>query len=278
MRKHGWKTPYELIIEHSPDLSHLHQYGCKAYTLDKHIPRKSKMQERAHIGYLVDYEARNIFRIWIPSQRKIIRTRDVMFDDKTTYDAHDIDLLQAVKEPMLETVFEAHNLNPITQITEIESDEEESEDNPKHTDESREFDQSKDKNVGFLPTSGPSEMTSASTVPPTPTSFRPTSDAPAPAPSPPTNKASKNSADFDSANILPEGVSRHRKRRQAYSTALVSRLATGYWSHIMLLFQQISWLTHILIKGNSLIPHFKSHINAFIGIHYLPNLSTIVSY
>lgn len=40
MQKHEWKTPFELAIGYSPDLSHLHQYGCKAYTLNKHIPQK----------------------------------------------------------------------------------------------------------------------------------------------------------------------------------------------------------------------------------------------
>ena len=42
-------------------------YECKTYILDKHISRKSKMQKRAHIDHLVDYETRNIFRIWISS-------------------------------------------------------------------------------------------------------------------------------------------------------------------------------------------------------------------
>ena len=145
-----------------------------------------------------------------------------MFDDRIIYDAHDIDLLQAVKELMLKTVYEAQNLNSITQITEIESDEKKFEHNSKHT--LMKIDQSKIKKVESLSTLSSSEMTPTSTVPHTPISFRSVSEAPAsaPAPSPPINKASKNSADFDSANILPEGVSRHRKpRRQAYSTALV---------------------------------------------------------
>ena len=63
MKKHEWKTPYQLVLGQAPDLSHLHRYECKAYTLNKHIPRKLKLQKRAHIEHLIEYEARNIFRV-----------------------------------------------------------------------------------------------------------------------------------------------------------------------------------------------------------------------
>ncbi len=125
MQKHKWKTPYELVMCKQPNLRHLKQYGCKAYTLDKHIPRKQKLQERAHIGHIIGYDSTNIFRIWIPSQRKVIRTRDVIFDEKTRYDAHELGLLQLTKETMLDTTFEIQSLDSTTQITEIESDDEE---------------------------------------------------------------------------------------------------------------------------------------------------------
>lgn len=80
MRKHNWKTPFEMVTGHLPDLSHLKRYGCKAYPLDKYIARKDKLTQRAHIGFLVGYDGTNIFNIWIPSQRKVIRTRDVTFN------------------------------------------------------------------------------------------------------------------------------------------------------------------------------------------------------
>ena len=81
MAKYNWKTPYELVTDQKPNLSHLKVYGCKAYALKHHIPRKQKLEPRAHIGYLVGYDSINIFRIWIPSRRKIIRSRDVLFDE-----------------------------------------------------------------------------------------------------------------------------------------------------------------------------------------------------
>ena len=125
MTKHEWKTLYELIIEKSSNLFHLHQYDCKVYFLNKHIARKRKLQERAHIEHLMKYKASNIFRIWISSQRKIIRTQDVMFDENFKYDAHGVDLIQAITEFMLKTVYEVHNLNILTRIIEIESNDDE---------------------------------------------------------------------------------------------------------------------------------------------------------
>lgn len=51
MRKHEWKTPFE--VGAALNLGHLREIGCKAYALDKHIPRKQKLKERAHIGQLM---------------------------------------------------------------------------------------------------------------------------------------------------------------------------------------------------------------------------------
>ena len=206
MKKHQWETPYELVIGNAPDLSHLHQYGCKAYTLNKNLPRKEKMQERAHIGHLIGYEARNIFRIWIPSQRKVIRTRDVMFFDSTGYDARDIDLLQAIKEPMLEMTYEANSLEPVILITEIESDEEEG---IKGGSTDKISSSPKENERSYLPTPAPSDSDSISTT---------TSSSTI------TNRAPKEvNSNFDIQNILPEGVGRRRtrnQRKEAYSTAL----------------------------------------------------------
>ena len=50
-----------------------------------------------------------------------------MFDEKSRYDAHDVDLTQTITESMLKTVYEAHNLNLLICITEIESNDDEHE-------------------------------------------------------------------------------------------------------------------------------------------------------
>ena len=121
MTKHQWKTSYQLIVESLSDLFHFRQYDCKVYILDKHISWRQKLQERAHINHLIDYEVKNIFRIWIFNQRKIIRTQDVILDEDKKYNIHDVDLIQAIQKLMIETMYETANLNYISQIKKIKS-------------------------------------------------------------------------------------------------------------------------------------------------------------
>jgi hypothetical protein len=49
--------------------------------------RLAKLALRAAIGYLVGYKAHNIWRIWIPSNRRVIRARDVQFNENEFYDS-----------------------------------------------------------------------------------------------------------------------------------------------------------------------------------------------
>ncbi|KAF7566039.1 hypothetical protein PtrM4_054730 [Pyrenophora tritici-repentis] len=53
--------------------------GCRAHVLDRKVKRGDKLESRTMIGYLVGYDSTNIFRIWIPSKGRVIRTRDVVF-------------------------------------------------------------------------------------------------------------------------------------------------------------------------------------------------------
>ncbi|KAI1007817.1 hypothetical protein K3495_g423 [Podosphaera aphanis] len=76
----------------------MHPYGCRAYALEHKIPRKLKMNPRAHIGYLVGYDSRNIYRIWIPSRKRVIRTRDVTFDHNAFWTPDDIDIGDVLRE------------------------------------------------------------------------------------------------------------------------------------------------------------------------------------
>ncbi|KAM4067449.1 reverse transcriptase (RNA-dependent DNA polymerase) [Hirsutella rhossiliensis] len=86
----SWKSPIELFTGKTAQLAHLRAYGCKAYamTSNAQLKRKrlQKLDPRAHIGYLVGYNSTNIFRIWIPSLRKVISTRDVIFDEYSYFD------------------------------------------------------------------------------------------------------------------------------------------------------------------------------------------------
>ncbi|KAM4066309.1 hypothetical protein HRG_012086 [Hirsutella rhossiliensis] len=57
-------------------------------TADAQLKRKKKrkLDPRAFVGYLVGYNSTNIFRIWIPLLRKVISTRDVIFDESSFFD------------------------------------------------------------------------------------------------------------------------------------------------------------------------------------------------
>lgn len=125
IKKHKLKTLYELIIGTLLDLCHLQRTECKTYPLNKNIPRKIKLQKRAYIDYLIGYKARNIFRVWISNQRKIIRTRDVLLNDTADYDTHEINLMQVIEKPMLKITFDALNLKYYTRVFKIEKNEKE---------------------------------------------------------------------------------------------------------------------------------------------------------
>ena len=99
----------------------MHVYGCRAYPLDHHIPRRKKLDPRAHIGYLVGYDSTNIYRIWIPSRSKVIRTRDVKFNNNLLYDPSRLDIGAILKE-QAEQLIETLDL-PEMQVTEIENNE-----------------------------------------------------------------------------------------------------------------------------------------------------------
>ena len=66
-------------------MNHLVPYGCRAYSFIKNRSKLEKLEPRAHIGYLVGYDSTNVFRIWIPSQKTVILTRDVVFDITKRY-------------------------------------------------------------------------------------------------------------------------------------------------------------------------------------------------
>ena len=104
-----WKSPYEAFHTYvfeqeevseprKPQLHHLKAYGCKVYVLikskgDADRPGKhQKLDAKAHIGFLVEYESTNIYWIWIPHKRKVISARDVNFNEDEVWDQKPIHL------------------------------------------------------------------------------------------------------------------------------------------------------------------------------------------
>lgn len=96
MRRLGWRTPIggfdedRGVLDWKPKGIQIKTYGCKAYAYNHTLDKSLKTHPRAHIGWLVGYEASNIWRIWIPSLKTIISTRDVVFDESKRYLSTDV--------------------------------------------------------------------------------------------------------------------------------------------------------------------------------------------
>jgi hypothetical protein len=91
----GWKTPYKVAYSETksrktnckPYIGNLYKFGSQAYTRIQNIPGKDKVHPRAQIGYLIGYEAHNIWKIWLPHKPStVIRVRDCQFDETKKYD------------------------------------------------------------------------------------------------------------------------------------------------------------------------------------------------
>ena len=78
-----YKTLYKAATGTKPLVLHLFKVGSRAYTLklgNYKPPARQKLATRVHLGYLLGFDSTNIYRIWIPSLNRVVRTRDVVFD------------------------------------------------------------------------------------------------------------------------------------------------------------------------------------------------------
>ncbi|KAI0993915.1 hypothetical protein K3495_g14269, partial [Podosphaera aphanis] len=113
----NWTTPFEQYHGHKPDISNLKVVGCRAFV---HIPREkrlasAKLGERAWIGYLVGFEAHNIWRIWHPKSKEIVRVRDVVFQESRLFrdDKNDTEIpIEISQLPRSTNEVEINFLNP----------------------------------------------------------------------------------------------------------------------------------------------------------------------
>ncbi|KNG52825.1 reverse transcriptase rna-dependent dna [Stemphylium lycopersici] len=81
-RSIDWRTPQEMVTGVRPDLSRLHVIGSLGFVLNKHLPRGDKLEDRTFEGFLLGYDASNIYRVWLPATSRVIRVRDVRFVDE----------------------------------------------------------------------------------------------------------------------------------------------------------------------------------------------------
>lgn len=121
----NWKTPidrFHTYIAHSegivtedrkPFQAHLKAYGCKAFAMTTEaLARTKKLQRfnpKAWIGYLVGYESTNIYRIWLPRGDKVIRTRDVIFNEKEFFSGNRSEWLEQSKDDFIHVSLEEFN-------------------------------------------------------------------------------------------------------------------------------------------------------------------------
>ena len=76
------KTPYEMWSGKSADYSNLRVFGCTAYY---HVS-EGKLEPRAKKGVFVGYgDGVKGFRIWSPSEKRVILSRNVVFDENSMF-------------------------------------------------------------------------------------------------------------------------------------------------------------------------------------------------
>jgi hypothetical protein len=78
----GWRTPQEMVTGILPDLSRLHVIGSRGFLLNKHLPKGDKLEKRTFEGFLIGYDASNIYRVWLPHSDRVICIQDVRFIDE----------------------------------------------------------------------------------------------------------------------------------------------------------------------------------------------------
>jgi hypothetical protein len=77
----GKMTPEEAFTGRRPDVEHIRIFGCLTYS---HVPseKRTKLDPTAQQGILVGYsEVSKAYRIYIPSLRRVVVSRDVRFEE-----------------------------------------------------------------------------------------------------------------------------------------------------------------------------------------------------
>jgi hypothetical protein len=77
----GKKTPEEAFTGRRSDVEHIMIFGCLTYS---HVPseKRTKLDPTTQQGILVGYsEVSKAYQIYIPSQRRVVVSRDVRFEE-----------------------------------------------------------------------------------------------------------------------------------------------------------------------------------------------------
>ena len=81
----GNKTPEEMFLGEKPKVSHLRIFGCPVYV---HVPKekRTKLEPSGKKGIFVGYsESLKEYKVYIPGFRQIETSKDITFDEDTTF-------------------------------------------------------------------------------------------------------------------------------------------------------------------------------------------------
>ena len=213
-----WETPIGMLEQalnpdapKRPNIAHLRVYGCRAYPLRYNIARTRKLEPRAHIGYLVGYDSTNIFRVWIPSEERVVATRDVTFQETVFYDPKEPDLASQLR-------LRADQILDVIEVTHPSSS--------SHTDDI-DTDSDDEEEIGdtiiVRPRTNEPREESGQQIEETQQAKPPTLPTPEDTPEPVHHTPREIIGNVDSANVVQGSRTRRpteKARRQAYFTAL----------------------------------------------------------
>ena len=75
-------TPFELLHNEKPNVSHLKCFGCKAFAYN-FDPNRRKLDDKAKAGVFVGYDSNSAaYRIYLANERKIIKSGHVVFNER----------------------------------------------------------------------------------------------------------------------------------------------------------------------------------------------------
>ena len=81
----GSRTPEEAFTGRRSDIGHLRMFECLTYS---HVPseKRTKLEPTTEKGILVGYnETTKGYRIYLPTQRKLVVRRDVRFEEDRAF-------------------------------------------------------------------------------------------------------------------------------------------------------------------------------------------------
>ena len=81
----GFQTPEEMFTGKIPEIGHFRIFGCLTYS---HVPSKkrTKLEATRERGIFVGYdEVSKAYRIYLPTQRKVVVRREVRFEEERAF-------------------------------------------------------------------------------------------------------------------------------------------------------------------------------------------------